>query len=152
MEALIILPENAVKMAEWLRTRGGLAIWNSVDLSDPGFSMTTPVLTGDLKPYPKPHWKVENQPSRIITDAAEVVVSEDVEVKRFHIAVRMGSQGLTLKLTDASTRRVRKEVEKAGEGAYYTFDYGTQEAVIMKPAKQTPLLDYLKGKQKHASV
>lgn len=61
-------------------------------------------------------------------------MEHDIEVKRFHIGLRMGSQGLIVKVTDGGTRRIRHEVAKAGDGAYYTFDYGTQEAVIMRPA------------------
>ena len=50
MERYIIAPGNAPKIAEWLRTRGGIATWKSVDLSDPGFSMTTPVNNADGTP------------------------------------------------------------------------------------------------------
>ena len=62
-------------------------------------------------------------------------MEQDIEVKRFRVGVRWGSQGFMLKVTDGGTRRIWKEVSKAGEGAYYRFDYMTQEAVIMKPAK-----------------
>jgi len=145
MERYIIAPGNAPKIAEWLRTRGGIATWKSVDLSDPGFSMTTPVNNADGTPAVKPHWKLESTPSRIITDPAEVLVSKDVEVKRFHVAIRPGSQGFSFKVTDGSSRRIRAAVEKAGEGAYYEFDYSTQEAVILKPESQVPLTEFLVG-------
>jgi hypothetical protein len=58
-----------------------------------------------------------------------------VEVKRFHIGVRLGSQGFIVKLTDGATRRVWKEIAKAGEGSFCRFDYGTQEAVIYKEVR-----------------
>ena len=144
MEPYIIDPQNAERIAEWLKTRGGLAIWKSVDLSDPGFSMTTPVNNADGTPAVKPHWKLENTPSRIITDPAEVLVSKDVEVKRFHIAIRPGSQGLNFKVSDGGSRRIRAEEEKAGEGAYHVFDFSTQEAVILKPESQVSLTEFLK--------
>lgn len=55
------------------------------------------------------------------------------EVKRFHVAVRWGAQGFSLKLTDGATRNVRRALAKAGEGSTYTFDYDTQECVIYMP-------------------
>lgn len=88
----IISSENVPRISEWLFTRGGIAIWNSVDLSDPSFSLTTPVLTAEGQPTPRPHWKVANKPARIITDSAEVVVSTDKEVRRFHVAIRPSRQ------------------------------------------------------------
>jgi len=131
--------ENADKFAAWIKDRGGVAIWESVNLSDPGKSWSTPATirkgdcqgqTGDeIIPYPKPTWQAADTP-KIITDPALIEVYEPKEHKRFHVALRMGAQGLTLKCTDASSARIRREVKKAGEGAYYVFDYETQEAVI----------------------
>ena len=42
-----------------------------------------------------------------------------VEVKRFHVAVRLGSQGFSLKVSDGGSRRIRREVAKAGAGAFF---------------------------------
>jgi len=44
---------------------------------------------------------------------------------------------------NTTQRSIRTAVAKAGEGAYHTFDYATQEAVILKPESQIPLPDYL---------
>jgi len=133
-EKLTVSPENADRFRDWLQNRGGLAIWRSVNLSNPGASWTTPAL-----PTPKPTWEADSHPERIVTDPAEVEVVEPREVRRFHVAVRRGSQGFTLKLTDASTRKVRAAVEKAGDEAWYVFDYSTQEAVILVPGETRPL-------------
>ena len=74
-------------------------------------------------------------------------VSFDKEVKRFHVAVRLGSQGMSYKVTDGGTRRIRAEVEKAGDGAYYTFDYDDyKNAAIMAPEKEMSLSAYAKEK------
>lgn len=143
MEPHIVKEENAEKIAGWIKDRGGIAIWQSIDLSDPGFSVTTPAQEIDGTPYPKPHWKLASTPARIITDTAEVIVSRDAEVKRFHVAIRRGQQGMSLKVTDGGTRRIRAAVARAGEGAYYVFDYSTQEAVIMAPTPQVPLKEWL---------
>jgi hypothetical protein len=142
MEKHVINVANAERMWGWLQTRGGIAVWPSIDLSDLGKSWSTPANQEDGTPTTKPHWKSGSTP-RIITDPAEVEVSVDREVKRFHIGVRMGAQGLALKVTDGGTRRIRKEVAKAGLNAYYEFDYSTQEAVIFASDKVVPLAEYI---------
>lgn len=143
MENHIVTEDNAEKILGWLRERGGIAIWRSVNLSNPGASWTSPAKAEDGTPTTKPRWQAANEPERIITDPAEVSVATDEEVKRFHIAVRYGSQGMSLKLTDGSSNRVRNAVEKAGEGAWYEFDYDSQEAVIYRQKALVPLLEWV---------
>jgi len=135
-------PENAAKMREWIRSRGGVAIWRSQNLSNPGASWSSPALTPEGTPYPKPSWQAENAPHRIITAAAEIEVITRKEVKRFRIAVRMGGSGLTMKLTDASTRKVRAACDKLGPDSAYEFDYGSQEAIITLPGERVSLADW----------
>lgn len=134
--------ENAPLIQRWLQERGGIAVWASVDFSRPAQSLTTPALTAEGQPSSKPAYWVGKQPERIITDPAEVLVSTDVEVRRFRVALRLSSNGLTTKCTDASSKRIRKAVAKAGEGAFYLFDYATQEVVIFKNVGQTPLTEW----------
>ena len=123
---------NAAQFLEWIRVRGGLALWRSLNLSDLT-SWTCPLkdAAGNVKSKPFGHAK--NEPYRVITSSDDVLVQPDKEVRRFKIALRVGRQGLSLKLTDGSTAKVRKAVEKAGVGAYYAFDYETQQAIIMAP-------------------
>lgn len=136
----VVSSEHAAKIAEWIKTRGGIAIWESLSLTQAN-SQTTPVHKADGTPSTKPHWSMANAPARIITDMAEVTVANDVVVKRFHVATRMGAQGMALKVTDGGSRRIKREV---AEGAYYVFDYGSEEnAVIMKPASMVPLAEWL---------
>lgn len=139
----ITTSDNADKIADWLRTRGGIAIWQSLDLSRAGETLTTPLHTAEGEPYPKPVWWVGDTPECIITSLADVLISNDIEVSRFKVALRMGRAGLKITCTDASTRRIRAAVAKAGEGAYHVFDYETREAVILKPESQTSLLHHL---------
>jgi hypothetical protein len=140
---LTVNEDTAVKIRPWFSDRGGVAVWKSINLSAPGGELLTPAVT-DGKPTPKPHrgmgW-VSNTPL-IISDPAGVTVIIDKEVKRFHIAVRLGAQGFTLKLTDASSARVRRELDK-WEGASYVFDYETQEAVIMAPMEKMSWAEYI---------
>ena len=66
------------------------------------------------------------------------------EVKRIHIALRMGSQGMSIKLTSASSDRLRSACQKAAEKyhceSWYQFD--GPEAIILVPDKTVPLLEY----------
>ena len=135
-------PENAAKMREWIATRGGVAIWRSINLSNAGASWSSPALTEGV-PTKKPNWQSENVPSRVITDAAEIEVVTRKEVKRFRIAIRMGGNGLTMKLTDASTRKVRAACNKLGPDSAYEFDYDTQEAIITMPGERVSLADWI---------
>jgi len=133
-----VTEENAPKFLDWIAKRGGVAVWPSVDLSDLGFSMSSPALTPDGQPTPKPHWKLAAEPSRVITDASEIDVVTWKEVKRFRVGVCRGD-GFSFVLTDGATRKVRAAVAKAGEGATHRFDYMTQEAVILLPDVVVPL-------------
>src|SRR5262249_23706513 len=119
-----------------------VAIWESLNLSNPGASWTTPVRNADGSAVTKPTWEAASAPARIITDPAEVMVAKDVEVKRFRVGVRRSSQGFMLKVSDGGSRRIRRETSTAGKGAYHIFDYSTQEAVVMRPEKMTPLLKW----------
>lgn len=150
MHKLNVSEENAPKFWNWLHTRGGLAIWNSINLSNPGTSWTTPVNNEKGEKYEKPTWQAGNTPGEIITDPAEVTVSFPKEVKRFRVGVRMSSQGLSLKVTDGGTRRIREAVakmsEKFGKEAWYSFDYSTQEAIIWVDGRTVPLVEYAREK------
>ena len=140
-----VIAPNAAKFWDWLQHRGGLAVWESINLSNPGASWTTPATHTDGSPATKPTWEAANTPARIITDPADVVVDVPKLMKRFHIAVRVGSQGMALKLTDASSDRVRREVAKAGDDAWHEFDYDTQEALIFVPDTTVPITDYMES-------
>lgn len=142
MEPHITNVANAAKIWTWLNERGGLAIWESINLSNLGATWTTPANDKDGEPTKKPTWQAGETP-RIITDPAEVLVSIDREVKRFRVGIRLGSQGMTYKVTDGGSRRIRKEVAKAGKNAYHLFDYETQEAVIMASDKTVPIAEYI---------
>jgi hypothetical protein len=142
-------PENAPRFWKWIHKRGGLAKWKSVDLSDPGKSWTTPVLDKDGQPSAKQHWKMANAPSETCTNPDEVMVVTEKEVKRYRVGIRVGSQGMSLKVTDAGSRRIRATLAKMNEErddemATYHFDYETQEAVFTVPDKMITLTEWAK--------
>lgn len=131
-------PEDAPKFWKWVHKRGGIAKWRSLDLSNPGKTWSTPVRDAEGNEITKPTWQTDSKPSDICTDPGQISVVTDKEVKRFRVAIRMGSQGLMIKLTDASSRKVRAMRDKLSEqhpGASYHFDYETQEAVFTIPDK-----------------
>jgi hypothetical protein len=148
--------ENAPRFLDWIRNRGGVAIWRSVNLSNPGASWSSPATirkgdcegqTGDeVIPYPKPNWQCESQPTRVITSTDDVLVYTDKEVKRFRVALRCVS-AFQIKCSDASSKKIRKAVEAAGKGAHYVFDYETQEAVILAPTSVVSLTEWARAQE-----
>jgi len=132
---------NAEKIRSWIATRGGVAVWNSCNLSNMR-ELFCPVLDETGHPNGKPAWDMPDKPTTIITDESGIEVSYAKEVRRFHIAVRRGAQGFMLKCTSASSARIEREVRNAGPGAYYQFDHDSQDAVIFAPEKIIPLTEY----------
>jgi len=144
MEPHLALPQNAHLIWKWLKTRGGIAIWNSHDFATLGSTYTTTVNDAEGRPVQtKPNWRA-GEIERIITDPAEVIVLEPKIVQRFHVAVRQGGEGLLSKVTDGGSRRIRAAVAKAGDEAWYEFDYGDYEnCLILVPGNKTPLVEWI---------
>jgi hypothetical protein len=133
-------PESVPQFKKWLRTRGGLAIWNSANLSNPAKSWTCPVNDDNGRPKGKPSWEA-GEIIRIITDPSEVIVDTPKEVKRFHVAIKRGDS-FNFTLTAASSRKLRAACDKAGENSWYEFDYSSQEAIIFVPGSSTPINEW----------
>jgi hypothetical protein len=125
------VPGARKKFETWIRDRGGVQVWNNLNFSNPDAGQQfTPALTAGI-PTGKPHWSVGR--GEVITDINRFqFVKSWKEVKRFRVGVRMGRQGLSLKVTDGGTRRIRAACDKY-PGSSYRFDYMTQEAIIEVP-------------------
>lgn len=134
--------EHAPRLAEWIKAGRGLAHWRSADLSDPGQTWTTPARQLDGTPTKPGHWKMEPEPAFVVESSDDVTVFTDKEVKRFHVAIKKG-YGFRIECTDASSRKIKAAVAKAGPGAYYVFDYESQEAVIMAPDSKCTLTEWI---------
>jgi hypothetical protein len=133
---------SASRIAEWIRAGRGVSIWKSINLSDPGKEVITPARALDGTKFSKPHWDLGNEPIATYESLTDFTVQTDVEVKRFHVGIRHSGNGLMLKVTDGGTRRIHAQVEKAGEGAHFTFDYSDyKNAVILKPEGELVPLD-----------
>lgn len=134
----VTVPGARTRFEAWIKDRGGVQVWNNVNLSDCGAGLLfTPALTDSTTPEqtPKPHWSRER--GEVVKDISRFrFLKAFKEVKRIKIAVRVGSQGLSLKLTDASSAKVRKWCEKIAEGnngvqPYYHFE--CDECVLELP-------------------
>lgn len=123
------------KFEDWIANRGGVQVWDNVNLSTPGKGpMFTPANDVDGTPTVKPSWSVAR--GEVVTSIHRFAfVKAWKEVKRFHVAIRPGSQGMSFKLTDASSRRVWKVADQ-NPGAHYRFDYDTQECVFEMPVME----------------
>lgn len=137
-----ITADHAALVTAWLRGRGGLLVWRSVDLCDPGKSWTTPVLGEDGQPVRQPSWQAAASPARVITSADEVEVVIPKRVRKFRVATRIGASGVRVKLTDASSAKLRAALEKAGPESWHEFNYDTQEALVFVPGRVMPLAEW----------
>ena len=143
---ITISPENEGKLATWLRTRGGIAVWSNKDLGSPslGLQTFTPALTEDGKPYPCPDWRFGTSgPDFIVTDPAQVSVQSLREVKR--VKVRRGPpyNGGIHRMDRA---KLDAAMDLAGPEASWVEDYSNMrdgspwfEAVISIPDIVRPL-------------
>jgi hypothetical protein len=113
-------------------------------MSNLGQTFTTPLINEDRTPRTqKPHWAA-GEIIRKITSADELEIVVGKEVRRFRVAVRMGSQGLSLKLTNAGSNKLRNVCAKVAEqygSSWYEFDYLTQEAVVFAPDQNLPFTE-----------
>jgi hypothetical protein len=133
---------SVTQITTWIEAGRGVKIWRSVNLSNPGKEVMTPARFLGGAETPKPCWDMGNVPIAVYEKLSDFCVQRSVEVKRFHVAVRQSRNGPALKVTDGGTRRIESQVEKAGKGAYYIFDYSDyNNAVIMKPEGEPIPLD-----------
>lgn len=147
-------PANAHRLADWLVHRGGLVLWENHDLSNPGGSVTCPYRDAQGNVKGSPGWRYP-EPGRHIIDPAEVVVETPREVAR--LKVRLKQSGMQLKLTDASSRKLRNLMAQHGEGCWYVFAStgagegnpvhglmnGWDEAILFVAGDLTPLPEWL---------
>lgn len=143
-ERLTVYADSVDKVREWLKDKRGVAKWGSVDMSDMGWSCLTPARSTNGIPHPRPSWKATSEPVAVVEEESQITVLFPKEVYRFPVKVRIGDSGMRVKLTDNSSQRLRKELERMEDRhgkVSYSFDYETQEAVIYSLENQ-PLEQY----------
>lgn len=142
-----VSPENALRFADWLKNRGGIAVWRSVNLSNPGASWSGPANKPDGTPSTKPNWQCAEKPSRIITDFREVIVTTGKVVETFRITLRPGDS-MNITLTPGSSRKLRERLAKRGETAWHEFGgFDGRDCSILVPDAIVPLDEWLKAKE-----
>ncbi len=104
--------DNAGKMLDWLTNRGGVAIWESRDLRNAGARTFTPARTLAGEPTTQPGWQWSVTPVEIVTDRADIGVYDETLYKAFPVSLRSSGNGLSLKLTDPSQRKVDKVMQE----------------------------------------
>jgi hypothetical protein len=148
MEKHVVEQTNAALIWSWLQERGGIIVWQSHDLSNPGRSVTTPARTADGNPVTSPGWRYP-EPTRHITDPADVVVTLERVLETVPIKVRMGSQGMSLKVTDASARKMDRKVanhqKRQANPVWWepTGDLFDHSAVIVTEDKRQPIAEFM---------
>jgi len=143
MSRITITADMAPKIRGWIRDRGGVNYWRSASLSDPSRTCFTPIFDVDGNPTGKPAWWCEREPADTLKaeDAFEVV--RDKKYKTCRIATRVGAQGLLIKLTDASSAKVKKLLDEAGEGSRYEFGgIDGKDCTVFKKVGVTPLEEW----------
>ena len=100
---------DAPRIADWLANRGGVAIWQSLDLSNASARTFTPA------DAPRPSWRYADKPVEIVTQAGDIGVYQEKLYKAFPVSLRRSSNGLTLKLTDNSQRKLNKHMNDCRE-------------------------------------
>ena len=138
-------PENVGRFLDWLKNRGGIAVWNSLDLCNPAATWSAPVNDENGNPKEKPsHYA--GKVIRIVTDINDIYVAVPKEWKRFHVATRMGGNGMRMKVTAGGSRRINSAKAKAAEecgDAWHEFDFEDyKNAVIFVPDTVTPLSEW----------
>ncbi len=114
----ITLEEHVPQFWQWIQSRGGVAFWQSQDLSSGGKTVQTPVRSEDGTPKTKPHWQYPDSPLRIITDPKEILV-----------VVAQPDKDLPLKRNGEETIAVRERFKQLPPHSYYLPDFGGSKPV-----------------------
>lgn len=122
--------DNADAFSKWLSSRGGLLLWEAADFTPMSWSTPATTEAGDV--MGQPTWRCKKTPTLHITDAADIEVFQNKEIRRFKVAHKpKPDNGLMRTLTDHSDRKLRVALDLAGPDSTYEFDYASGEAVIL---------------------
>src|ERR1017187_7733431 len=108
MNQIVVLVIGAKeKFIDWINSRGGVQFWHNANLSDPtAGDVFTPALTTEGTTSQSPRWSHPTK-GELVQDISHFKFATKLqEVDRFKIAVRIGSNGFMINLTDASSKRL----------------------------------------------
>ena len=124
------------KFEGWIKNRQGISVWQDLNLSRMGGSIFTPNLNEMGAPYSTPKWGYTKVDVVYNIDKFEFA-KEFIVFKEFKIATRISGNGLMIKLTDGSSNKLNKWLDKAkeqyGVDAVYHFDYEARTCIVEVP-------------------
>jgi hypothetical protein len=127
----------AAQWTNWIASRGGIAVWQTLGPVYPPARCYWPLLSLDGLPCSAPRADVGDTPAEIITDPARVEVVTYRAFERFVVGVRHGAQRLSLRVDEDGRRRIDEALERARREGHvdvmHEFDYQTHEVVILVP-------------------
>lgn len=124
MDPLHVSADNAPKFIDWLANRGGLLVWTSSDLSNPGRSVTTPALSATGSPTQPPGWQFVDAP-RHITSIDDVLVYVPKTLDSFE--VKLVRNCCKLELSKSSSRKLRTRLAKHANSWFVFRSTGTSQ-------------------------
>jgi len=133
---------EAAKVARWIAHCGSVAVWGSLDLSSASREWLTPAQLTDGSAASPPHWNAPRQPKRVVDNIGQIDVVSHREASRVRIDIHRDGYGRRWRLTDASSRRLRRALEQAGPTAVHVFEGG--DAVVHVEASRVPLAGWLR--------
>jgi hypothetical protein len=120
---------------EWIKSRGGVKVWQNVNLSNPDAGdHFTPALTQEGQDFSKPHWSVAYKET--VNDISRFrFAKEKKEVKRVKISLDKRLHGFTIQLTSSSSNKFREACRKIKKqyGFAPMYHFEELEAVIEIP-------------------
>lgn len=119
MKPVTIDVQHEAKIVDWLKHRGGIAVWVNHDLGSDaiGTEVQTPALHESGQPMGSPHWRYTDKPDRIITDPA-LVFMRSWEVKEV-MRCRPGNGPHGMRKDDY--KKLQRRLELHGPEAQYEF-------------------------------
>jgi len=96
------------RILDWIANRGGVAVWQNIDLRSAGSKSFTPARTTTGEPTTRPGWQFAAEPLEIITDPSGVTAYTEHLWKAFPVSLRRA--GMVMKLTDGAQRKLDREM------------------------------------------
>lgn len=134
-----VTSDIARQVAEWINKRGGVALWRSVNLSMPDREWITPI------DAPRPSWMAGEQPAEVARHIKDVEVKVVRDAKKIRVYLDRKHHGMKILLTAASTKRLRKWLDKFHPSSYrFEADmFGNPIAVIYRIERTIPLDEFI---------
>jgi len=112
MDKPVISSDKAHLVYQWIKERGGVAVWRSANPENPTMSWTGPLLDKDGNEASKPNSQAMGTPYLIIKELSDVMVIVPKEVARIKVSERLSDED-THKLNKVINQTEKKYRKKA---------------------------------------